>query len=119
MKDKNYFYIFSGLFSDSCKKFIDYKRSLGFKICEPYCHRLKDMDDLFTRLLPFHSELTVTKDMVAAYVARREKESEKTQLLRMSAIRQYTLFMNRIGFDFYVYPEPHSRKKKMTLSPIF
>jgi len=117
MKDKNYFYIFSGLFSDSCKKFIDYKRSLGFKICEPYCHRLKDMDDLFTRLLPGHVELTVTKDMVAAYVARREKESAKTQLLRMSAIRQYALFMNRIGFDFYVYPETAFPKAKDDFIP--
>jgi integrase/recombinase XerD len=105
MKDSVYNYLFDGPFQAYCKKFIDYKRSLGFKICEPYCHRLKDMDNLFASFIPVHAELTITKEMAEAYVALRENESIKTQLLRMSTIRQFALFMNRIGFNFYVYPE--------------
>lgn len=105
MKDKDYYYIFNGSFSNYCKKFIDYKRSLGFKICEPYCHRLWDMDNLFSLHLPGQNKLSITKDMAEAYVSLRGNESTKTQHLRMSTIRQFALFMNRIGFDFYVYPK--------------
>lgn len=105
MKDKNYSYLFAGRFSASCKKFIDYKRSLGFKICEPYCHRLWEMDKYFSEYLPEDKELSITKDMVEVYVALRENESVKTQHLRMSTVRQFALFMNRIGYNFYVYPE--------------
>jgi integrase/recombinase XerD len=105
MKDDVYNYLFDGPFQAYCKKFIDYKRSLGFKICEPYCHRLRDMDNLFARFLLDQVELTINKEMAETYVALRENESVKTQLLRMSTIRQFALFMNRIGFNFYVYPE--------------
>lgn len=105
MKDDVYYYIFEGPFQTHCKKFVDYKRSLGFKICEPYCHRLKEMDHLFTHFHINPVELTITKTMAEAYVALRENESVKTQLLRMSTIRQFSLFMNRTGFNCYVYPE--------------
>lgn len=105
MKDKDYYYIFNGFLSEYCKKFIDYKRSLGFKVCEPYCHRLWDMDNLFSRYPSENHSITITKDMTESYVALRNNESVKTQHLRMSTIRQFSLFMNRIGFDFYIYPK--------------
>jgi integrase/recombinase XerD len=43
--------------------------------------------------------------MVEDFVSYRDKESIKTQHMRMSLIRQFGLFMNRIGFDFYVHPK--------------
>lgn len=87
------------------KNLLTTNEALGFKICEPYCHRLWEMDKHFSEYLPEDKELSITKDMVEAYVALRENESVKTQHLRMSTVRQFVLFMNRIGYDFYVYPE--------------
>jgi integrase len=60
------------------------------------------MDDYFKQIhLP---SPVLTQTMVENFVSCRGSESEKTQRMRMSLIRQFALFMNRIGFDFYVYP---------------
>ena len=41
--------------------------------------------------------------MVEEFVSYREGESIKTQHMRMCLVRQFALFMNTIGFNFFVY----------------
>lgn len=105
MKTKEIPYIFTGPLAEYCTKYIDYKRSLGFKMGSSAYYLLRGMDTFFLQHgLPLNSPI-LQKEVVEKYVARRGSESVKTQHMRMSIIRQFSLFMTRLGFNYYVYPE--------------
>ena len=102
MKNNEKQFVFSGPFKKYCWQYVHYKRNLGFNFGESSLYLLRYMDDYFKQK---HLQSPVlTKIMVEDFVSRRGEESAKTQHTRMSLIRQFALFMNRIGFDFYVYP---------------
>lgn len=102
MKNKEKQFVFTGPFKDYCPQYVSYKRGLGFNFGESSLYLLRYMDDNFKHYnLSFP---TLTKSMVEDFVSHRDKESDKTQHMRMSLIRQFALFMNKIGLDFYVYP---------------
>ena len=102
MKNKEKQFVFTGPFRDYCFQYVSYKREMGFNFGESSLYLLRHMDDYFKQYNL--SSPVLTKIMVEDYVGRRDSESEKTQHMRMSIIRQFAFFMNRSGFDFYVYP---------------
>jgi integrase len=102
MKNKEIVYEFRGPFKDYCKKYIEYKKNLGYKFGEASYYSLRYMDDFFIKYKM--NKLVLTKEMVYDYVARRGTEATKTQHMRMSLIRRFALFMNTLGFSFFVYP---------------
>ncbi len=102
MKNKEKHFVFTGPFKDYCFNYVNYKKGLGFSFGEASLYLLRYMDDYFKQYNL--SSPVLTKKMVEDFVSHRSGESEKTQRMRMSIIRQFSLFMNRIGFDFYVYP---------------
>jgi integrase len=102
MKNKEKQFVFTGPFKDYCFNYVNYKRELGFNFGESSLYLLKYMDDYFKQYNL--SSPVLTKRIVENFVSYRSGESEKTQHMRMSLIRQFALFMNRIGFVFYVYP---------------
>ena len=103
MKNKEKQFVFTGPFKNYCLQYISYKRNMGFNYGESVLYLLRQMDNYFKKYNL--SSPTLTKSMVEDFVSRRDRESDKTQHMRMSIIRQFALFMNRIGFDFYVYPD--------------
>lgn len=103
MKDREKHFIFDGPFKDYCSMYVDYKRNLGYKFGESSLYQLRYMDDFFKKYdIP---SLELNKDMVEDYTSKRGNESAKTQHMRMSLIRQFSIFMNSIGFNFYVQPK--------------
>ncbi len=102
MKNKEKTFVFSGPFKDYCPQYVNYKRGLGFIFGEPSLYLLRSMDDYFKKYNL--SAPVLTKKMVEKFVSPRDGESAKTRHMRMSLIRQFSLFMNRIGFDFFVFP---------------
>lgn len=117
MKNKEISYVFRGPFKEYIPKYIEYKRSLGFKVGSSVYYTLKGMDDFFNKYGCSFDSPTITKEMTEAFVAIRGTETTKTQHMRMSIIRQFSLFMNRIGFDFYVYPESNFVKVNSDFIP--
>lgn len=105
MRNKEIPYVFPGPFKAYFMEYVDYKRSLGFKVGASVYYGLRDMAAFFLRYDLTYDRLILTKEMVEAYVSIRVPESIKTQHMRMSMVRQFAMFMNRIGFVFYVYPE--------------
>lgn len=103
MKDNAKQFIFDGPFKDFCHPYVAYKRSLGYKFSESALYNLRYMDDFFKKYS--RVGLRLTKEVVKDYTARRGNEAPKTQHMRMSLIRQFSLFMNSIGYDFYVHPK--------------
>lgn len=102
MKNKEKQFVFTGPFKDYCHQYADYKKALGFSFGVSSFYLLRYMDDYFKRY-NFSSPI-LTKRMAEEFVSRRYGESSKTQHMRKSLIRQFALFMNRKGFDYYVYP---------------
>lgn len=102
MENKEKRFVFTGPFKDYCPQYADYKRSLGFSFGVSSFYLLRHMDDCFKRYNL--SSPVLTKKMAEDFVSRRDEESSRTQHMRKSIIRQFALFMNRKGFDFYLYP---------------
>ncbi|WP_077215150.1 tyrosine-type recombinase/integrase [Bacillus dakarensis] len=103
MKDKEKQFIFDGPFKDYCSMYVEYKRNLGYKFGESSLYQLRYMNDFFKKYDMV--TLKLNKEMVEDYVSKRGKESAKTQHMRMSLIRQFAIYMNSMGFDFYVHPK--------------
>lgn len=103
MKNKEKQFVFTGPFKDYCSQYVSYKRGMGFNFGESSLYLLIHMDNYFKQYN--YSTSVLTKIMVEDFVSHRNMESVKTQHMRMSLIRQFAIFMNRIGFDFYVYPD--------------
>ncbi|WP_010677029.1 tyrosine-type recombinase/integrase [Bacillus timonensis] len=103
MKDREKQFVFDGPFKEYCPLFVEYKRNLGYKFGESSFYSLRYMDDFFKKYEM--SSLILNKEMVEEYVSRRGNESAKTQHMRMSLIRQFALFMNTLGFNFYIHPK--------------
>lgn len=96
---------FDGPFSDYCHQYVDYKRSLGFKMGDSIYYVIRGMNNFFKSYHIAPERLILTQKMVEDYVSYRPDESIKTQHIRMSFIRQFALFMNRVyKFSFYVFP---------------
>src|SRR5690625_1339716 len=104
MKNREKQFIFDGPFKEYCPMYIEYKRNLGYKFGESSFYSLRYMDDFFKKY-NMTSSLTLNKEMVEDCVNKRGNETPKTQHMKMSLIRQFSIFMNSIGFDFYVHPK--------------
>ena len=106
MRNKVANYSFDGPFSVYCTSYIDYKKSLGFKMGGSIFYLIRGMDNYFKKYDIMPDALILTQEMVEDYISYRSPETIKTQHMRMSLIRQFALFMNRsFGMSFYVYPE--------------
>ncbi len=103
MKDREKHFVFDGPFKEYCPLYVEYKRNLGYKFGESSLYNLRYMDDYFKKYDT--PSLILNKELVEEYVNRRGNESAKTQHMRMSLIRQFSIFMNSIGFSFYVHPK--------------
>lgn len=103
MKDREKNFVFDGPFKEHCPMYVEYKRNLGYKFGESSFYQLRYMDDFFKKYDMY--PLILNKEMVEDYVSKRGNESPKTQHMRMSLIRQFSIFMNSIGFSFYVHPK--------------
>ncbi len=102
MKDKKTIFVFHGPFRDYCPKYAEYKKSQGFAFGKRMMQMLKSMDSHFEKYII--ETPCLTKEMVEEYAAKRGNESPITQNKRITQIRQFAIFMNHMGFDFYVYP---------------
>lgn len=102
MKDKEKQFLFNGPYGAYCDLYVKYKRNIGYKFGESSLYGLRYMNDFFKRYNMIKP--TLTKEMAEDYASKRSNESAKTQHMRMSLIRQFALFMNNIGYIFYVHP---------------
>ena len=102
MKDKERIIVFDGLYGKLCDKYISYKKNLGYDFGVKTACAIRNMDRFFKN---YHTgTLKLTKEMVLSFTAYRENESLKTQHYRMCLIRQFAIFLARLGYDAYVLP---------------
>lgn len=100
---ENGFINFSGACPDLVKDYIIYKRSLGYSSGYKYQCLL----DSISRSLgqwPLCKEI-VDERRACAIAARKGEESPSTQSQRISALRQFCIYLRHRGYDAYVLDE--------------
>lgn len=105
MKNRVSEYRFDGVYGDLCKKYIGYKKGLGYKMGDSSCLLIRGMCRFFADHKNCGDAPGLSRTMVEDYVAYRAGEASKTQHMRMSLVRNFGMFANRAyGYDFYVFP---------------
>lgn len=93
------------------KSYIDFKRSLGYKLQYTYIF------SSFDRYLYEHSyqSLELSEEILGIWSERRPNESDATWYNRVDAIRNFSFYLNGIGYPSYVPRLP--RRRKTTFKP--
>ena len=102
MKDKNKIVIFDGPYKEQCYKFIQYKKSMGFKYSNGSELALKRLDDFFKQYNL--TEIRLTKEMVENFISKKNNESNNSIYKRQHLIKEFAIFLKRNNFDnVYVF----------------
>ena len=105
---------FFGPYSEKCRQFIEYKRSLGYKY-EIEEKLMKSIDKL--SLNHKISNNVLSKEIVYDWIKRKENESYATQKKRIYLIRQFGLYLQKNGHQAYVLPLEGIKKSKSSFVP--
>ena len=87
--------------------FIDYKKSMGYKYdCEAYiCSRF---DDYWEKTNG--SDTEITRESLLGWTERLPSEGMSSRSMRISVIRQFTLYLNGIGRAAYIPPDKYIKE---------
>lgn len=93
--------ILVGHFAKLCEDFLEYKHALGYKyeskrkIMSRFCHFCDEF---------YPSEQSLSKELVMAWTAKREDEAKKSRQLKISCMRQFSVYLSEINIDCYMVP---------------
>ena len=101
-----------GVYSALIDQYLEYKRSLGFKMgknCECYLR-------LFDRFTIDRGEerVGISKELMDEWSKFRPNESEMTRYARLSAIKAFSVYLVILGYEAYI---PKLPKFKYTFTP--
>lgn len=88
------------------QRFIDYKRALGYKY-EAEAYTLQRFDIYWQNRCG--EETTITKTSLDGWVEKQPTECTSSRSVRISVVRQFTLFMNGLGKEAYVPMEKYKK----------
>jgi integrase len=93
---------FYGIFADTCKAFIAYKRATGLK----YASEAKIMSRFSRFADEFgQTENVLSKPLVLAWIEKRPGEAEKSREHRHSTILQFAAYLVNHGHHAYIAPK--------------
>ena len=93
----------TGIYADLIRQYIEYKRSLGFK--------MKDLDERFRRFDTLTIErnetgIGISKDLFDAWNCPFPEESESNRYHRISILRGFSAYLQLVGYDSYIPKMP-------------
>lgn len=99
---------FIGPYKDIAPLYIEYKKSLGYDSISEY-NELKRLDKYFYDI--GITEVILNKEMVEEYASLRESESPNTQAKRLSLLKQFAIYLQKMGYNnIYIH---HIKPKKI------
>jgi integrase/recombinase XerD len=107
-------YQFYGPLSDVIRKYIAEKRGIGLQY-NSESKRLANFDR-FTSNFSCNKD-TLSKEVVTAWISKRDNECFASQNLRMKLMRQFGFFMQRCGYEAYILPDLPKRKNSSSFAP--
>ncbi|GHV59645.1 putative integrase/recombinase y4rB [Bacteroidia bacterium] len=100
-----------GIYADLIRQYIEYKRSLGFKM-EDTDERLRRFDTLTIERK--ENKVGISKDLFDAWSLPFPEESECNRYSRMSILRGFSAYLQLTGYDSYM---PRLPKYRSTFTP--
>lgn len=92
---------FHSVFTNEIELFITHKQALGYS----YNTQIMIMKAFDTFCLNKHPDsCSLSQELLLHWVQRNKKESIGTQKIRISTIRQFTIFLSHLGYDVYLIP---------------
>lgn len=93
---------FVGEFSEVLKAFVEHKRNLGYK----YDTTRENLQRFSVFTLNYNIEdKVVSKEVVSDWTSRRKNESKRCWAHRNSELRQFTVYLQNLGYDVFIPPK--------------
>lgn len=107
-------YRYSGVLAEICKNFIAEKRALGYS----YNSEAKKLSEFTRFTLDFDiPQDTLTEEVVMSWIKKKPNDSERNRYSRFSLIRQFSGYMQRLGYNAYSPAEGAIPKVRHTYIP--
>ena len=94
--------VYSGLFKDHIKRFVDLKQAVGYKYLTEAAH-LKRFDKFIIE--SGYTGETLTKQIVLDWCRKLSYESRANQNARASVLRQFCTYLVSVGVTAYIIPK--------------
>ena len=104
-----------GVFTNTVKDFIYFKRACGLKYEDSAEYVLRQICHQLNQYQVDHPVLT--QEMVFRIIEKRPHESYATQARRITYIRELSKYMDDKGYVAYIYPEQSIHKEEKTFIP--
>ena len=108
--------VYDSLFAQRIVEFVAQKRALGFPYDGSEC--ILASFDRFC-LENFPGESALTKELCFAWAVRRDTEQNNAFRNRLSVIREFARYLNRLGETAYIIPNFYARKSARPVPYIY
>jgi integrase len=106
-----------GAFKQLFLDFIQYQRSLGYKYGSSSIYTLRSINRDLNQMNLAQEQPCLSRKIIESLAEKRPNETCGTQHYRIGLLRQFSLYMNRVGFDAYVFPKRFLPKYRSDFRP--
>jgi integrase/recombinase XerD len=106
-----------GTFKQLFLDFIRYQQSLGYKYGRSSIYTLRAINRAINQMNLIQEQPCLSKEIIESLVVKRPHETCGTQHYRIGLLRQFSLYMNRVGFDAYWFPKRFLPKNRSDFRP--
>jgi integrase/recombinase XerD len=106
-----------GAFKQLFLDFIRYQQSLGYKYGNSSIYNLRSINRAINQMNLNQEQPCLSKKIIESLAEKHPNETCGTQQCRISLIRQFSLYMNRVGLDAYLFPKRFLPKNRSDFRP--
>jgi integrase/recombinase XerD len=106
-----------GIFKQLFLDFIRYQQSLGYKYGNSSIYTLRSINRKINLMNLTQAQPCLSKEIIESLAEKRPHETCGTQQYRIGLLRQFSLYMNRMGFDAYWFPKRSLPKYRSDFRP--
>jgi integrase/recombinase XerD len=106
-----------GTFKPLFLDFIRYQQSLGYKYGNSSVYTLRSINRDLNQMNLTQEQPCLSKKIIESLVEKRPDETCGTQQYRIGLLRHFSLYMNSLGFDAYLFPKRSLPKNRSDFRP--
>jgi len=102
---------FKGINACLLKQYVEFKRNMGYKFKNIYIFNLFDQFTIENEV----KTVGLTKDLAEKWAQKRPNESDNTRYKRINDIKNFCIYLNRLGYNSYI--PRHLKSYQNTFTP--
>ena len=106
-----------GTFKPLFLDFIQYQRSLGYKYGSSSIYTLRSINRDLNQMNLAQEQPCLSRKIIESLAEKRPNETCGTQHHRIGLLRQFSLYINSLGFDAYLFPKRFLPKYRSDFRP--